>query len=184
MPGVGVHLTICLASLQTARRESTPPALIPLFPSSFPTRRRSLCSTGCSDDRGREFPAQIEDWQAIHVESWLADTGFGRYIPGFANDGGGIGVDGNRLVYLGTEDQLDHIEWQLGLLGVEESDQWLLSDLIRQLVAASEIDPSLLESLATSGPKHNLDGNGDNFAFGGGSDEGINDANYNNDFQI
>lgn len=84
--------------------------------------------------------------------------GFGRYSRGFAEDFNGIGVDGDRLVYLGTEDQLDHIEYQLSLIGVDdESDQRILGSTIIELVAAAEVTPELLESLTRKVPTENRD---------------------------
>lgn len=82
------------------------------------------------------FPDEIEDWDSQHVESWLVQLGYAEYAPNFASDAGGIGVDGQRLVYLGTPDQLDHIEWQMYCLGVEsEKDQLYLSNAIERLVS-------------------------------------------------
>ncbi len=103
----------------------------------------------------------------------MRGIGFGRYTPGFASDFGGIGVDGDRLIYLGTEDQLDHIEYQLSLIGVnDESDQMVLGSTIIELVAASEVTPELLESLVQMVPAKNRD---TEFA-----DEGKDDSNDDN----
>lgn len=78
--------------------------------------------------RPETFPLKTEDWDPGHVGRWLRALGFGRYAPGFAADFGGVGVDGCRLDYLGTEDNLDHIEYQLSLVGVEdEGDQRAIS---------------------------------------------------------
>jgi len=94
------------------------------------------------------------------VEDWLRTIGFGRYALTFASDFGDIGVDGDRLVYLGTADQLDHIEYQLSLIGVEnESDQQVLGAAIIELVAGSEISLELLESLDKNVPDENRDDN-------------------------
>mmetsp|Transcript_17513 Transcript_17513/g.38294 ORF Transcript_17513/g.38294 Transcript_17513/m.38294 type:complete len:195 (+) Transcript_17513:166-750(+) len=106
------------------------------------------------------LPCTIEDWDHEHVEEWLQFSGFGRYIPDFCSDFDGIGVDGDRLVYLGTEDQLDHIEYQLELIGVEnESDQLVLGSAIIELVAVSSggVTPEFLESLAKKIPIENRD---------------------------
>ena len=66
--------------------------------------------------------------------------GYQKYVMGFAADFRGVGVDGNRLVYLGTPDQLDHIEYQLELLGVEDGeDQIILGRAIVVLVADDEL---------------------------------------------
>ena len=95
------------------------------------------------------FPERLEDWDNNDVEKCLQKIGFGRYSEGFSADFGGIGVDGDRLIYLGTEDQLDHIEYQLSLIGVsDENDQKILGSTIIELVAASKVTPELLESLA------------------------------------
>ena len=118
---------------------------------------RAFCVPKFHSDFGN-FPKKIEDWDKDHVTSWLQTLGFGRYISGFASDFGGIGVDGDRLVYLGTEDQLDHIEYQLSMLGIEnESDQSLLGDAIIQLVAVPEVNSHLLELLAKNIPNENRD---------------------------
>ena len=104
------------------------------------------------------LPTSLEDWDNSDVEDWLRDVGFDRYSQGFASDFGGIGVDGDRLIYLGTEDQLDHIEYQLSLIGVnDESDQRVLGSTIIELVAASELTPELLESLVEMVPVKNRD---------------------------
>ena len=105
------------------------------------------------------YPSDLEDWDRTHVEDWLVSIGFGRYAPKFAADYSGIGVDGDRLVYLGTEDQLDHIEYQLELIGVEDqSDQIELGKCIIELVAATpNVTPDLLESLADAVPMENRD---------------------------
>ena len=106
------------------------------------------------------FPTSLEAWESCDVEDWLSDIGFGRYSRGFAADFGGIGVDGDRLIYLGTEDQLDHIEYQLSLIGVDdESDQRVLGSTIIGLVAASEVTPELLESLVGMVPAEYRDKN-------------------------
>eukprot|EP00536_Pseudo-nitzschia_multiseries_P000763 jgi/Psemu1/62820/estExt_Genemark1.C_90139 len=110
------------------------------------------------------FPPRLEDWDHRQVEDWLRFIGFGRYSPSFASDFGGIGVDGDRLVYLGTEDQLDHIEYQLELIGVErESDQLVLGAAIIDLVAASSDDLAwdVLQSLAREIPPENREQDGD-----------------------
>lgn len=113
------------------------------------------------------FPENLEDWDHCDVEDWLRIIGFGRYSEGFAEDFGGIGVDGDRLIYLGTEDQLDHIEYQLSLIGVsDESDQEILGSTIIELVAVSEVTPELLKSMAEMVPSANRDksdGNNGNF---------------------
>jgi len=121
-------------------------------------RKSHLLSNRNGNSCNQAYPSKIEEWENQHVESWLSDLGFGRYAQGFADDARGIGVDGDRLVFLGTEDQLDHIEWQMNLLGVNNDlDQWLLGDSIRQLVAASEITNTLLESLSSNIPLENRD---------------------------
>ena len=113
-----------------------------------------------SNDRVVVFPTQLEDWEHGNVEDWLRTIGFGRYALTFASDFDDIGVDGDRLVYLGTADQLDHIEYQLSLIGVEnESDQQVLGAAIIELVAGSEISLELLESLAKNVPDENRDDN-------------------------
>ena len=104
------------------------------------------------------FPTRLEDWDHCDVEDWLCEIGFGRYSQDFSEDFDGIGVDGDRLVYLGTEDQLDHIEYQLSLIGVDDDvDQRVLGSMIIELVAASEVTPELLESLARKVPAENRD---------------------------
>lgn len=104
------------------------------------------------------LPSRLEDWDHHNVEEWLREIGFDRYSLGFASDFGGIGVDGDRLIYLGTEDQLDHIEYQLSLIGVDdESDQRVLGSTIIELVAASEVTAELLESLVEMVPAENRD---------------------------
>ena len=130
------------------------------------------------------FPKNLEDWDHCDVENWLRNIGFGRYSEGFAADFGGIGVDGDRLIYLGTEDQLDHIEYQLSLIGVsDESDQQILGSTIIELVAASEVSPELLESLVEMVPGENRDkrSNGNNGAFGDDNDD---NCNNQQDFEI
>ena len=109
--------------------------------------------------RSSSYPNDLEDWDSTDVEDWLASIGFGRYAPRFAADFSGIGVDGDRLVYLGTEDQLDHIEYQLELVGVEDrTDQLVLGRCIIELVAASpNLTPELLESLAEGVPIEHRD---------------------------
>ena len=109
------------------------------------------------------YPKRVEDWDHQDVENWLTDMGFGRYSPKFASDYGGIGVDGDRLIYLGTEDQLDHIEYQLSLMGVDNiSDQNVLGEVIVELVAASEVTPEFLQCLSGTIPMENRDVNNDN----------------------
>jgi hypothetical protein len=104
------------------------------------------------------YPSRLEDWDRHDVESWLSSIGFGRYAASFAKDYSGIGVDGDRLVYLGTEDQLDHIEYQLELIGVDNrSDQLILGSSIIDLVAAEEVTPDLLASLEEKVPSENRD---------------------------
>jgi len=89
------------------------------------------------------------------VESWLKNLGYEKYVTGFAADYGGVGVDGNRLVYLGTPDQLDHIEYQLELLGVEDGyDQIMLGRAIMVLV----VDDDLVEEMSLNGYKLEYDG--------------------------
>ena len=93
-------------------------------------------------------------------------------------------MDGDRLIYLGTEDQLDHIEYQLSLIGVsDESDQQILGSTIIELVAASEVSPELLESLVEMVPGENRDkrSNGNNGAFGDDNDD---NCNNQQDFEI
>ena len=90
--------------------------------------------------RSLYYPSRIEEWDSHHVESWLKSLGYQKYVTGFAADLRGVGVDGNRLVYLGTPDQLDHIEYQLELLGVEDGeDQIILGRAIVVLVADDEL---------------------------------------------
>lgn len=90
--------------------------------------------------RSYYYPSRIEEWDSHHVESWLTSLGYKQYVTGFAADLRGVGVDGNRLVYLGTPDQLDHIEYQLELLGVEDGeDQIILGRAIVMLVADDEL---------------------------------------------
>ena len=90
--------------------------------------------------RSLYYPSRIEEWDSHHVESWLKSLGYQKYVTGFAADFRGIGVDGNRLVYLGTPDQLDHIEYQLELLGVVDGeDQIILGRAIVVLVADDEL---------------------------------------------
>ena len=120
----------------------------------LPQQKRPRCP--CRNS----LPTRLEDWDRCDVEDWLRGIGFGRYTPGFASDFGGIGVDGDRLIYLGTEDQLDHIEYQLSLIGVDdESDQMILGSTIIELVAASELTLELLESLVEMVPATNRDKN-------------------------
>lgn len=122
---------------------------------------RSTANSHCSGQKyfpHNAFPVRLENWDHCDVEDWLCNIGFGRYSEGFAADFGGIGVDGDRLIYLGTEDQLDHIEYQLSLIGVDdESDQKVLGSTIIELVAASEVTPGLLESLVEMVPIENRD---------------------------
>jgi len=130
---------------------------------SAPSSRKPTTNTPykyyCKSN-GVVFPTQLEDWEHDNVEDWLRVIGFGRYALTFASDFDGIGVDGDRLVYLGTEDQLDHIEYQLSLIGVEdESDQSVLGSTIVELVAASEVSFELLESLVKKVPDENRDDN-------------------------
>mmetsp|Transcript_51742 Transcript_51742/g.155282 ORF Transcript_51742/g.155282 Transcript_51742/m.155282 type:complete len:195 (-) Transcript_51742:66-650(-) len=117
------------------------------------------------------FPKRLEDWSADHVHKWLDLLGYGRYADAFLLDGVG-GVDGDRLVYLGTPDQLDHIEWHLGLLGVSAEDQIELSETIEMLVSEG-IDSSMssagidlnhnsetnLEEVFSVKPVHNYEAN-------------------------
>mmetsp|Transcript_5853 Transcript_5853/g.7680 ORF Transcript_5853/g.7680 Transcript_5853/m.7680 type:complete len:192 (+) Transcript_5853:116-691(+) len=77
------------------------------------------------------FPDKIEDWECTHVQEWLTSQGYGRYCDNFSSDD----VDGDRLIYLGTPDQLDHIEWQMDCLGIDEEDQKDISDAIESLVS-------------------------------------------------
>jgi len=123
------------------------------------------------------YPTRLEDWNNHDVEGWLSEIEFGRYSPGFASDYSGIGVDGDRLVYLGTEDQLDHIEFQLSLIGVDDaSDQVVLGKTIIELVAASEVTPELLQSLAENVPIGNRDANHSNGSYND-KNEGDDDEN-------
>jgi len=100
------------------------------------------------------YPSRIEEWDSHHVESWLKSLGYKKYVTGFAADLRGVGVDGNRLVYLGTPDQLDHIEYQLELLGVEDGeDQIMLGRAIVVLVADDELVENM--SLNVYAPEYN-----------------------------
>ena len=141
-----------------------------------------------------QFPTQIEDWDSNHVGSWLRQVGFGRYELNFKEDYDGIGIDGDRLVYLGTPDQLDHIEYQLSLVGVDDGkDQIVLGNAIIELVAAPRIDEDLLDSLARNILNENRDDHDSSNLNGiilphsfhdeGGDDENIHNNN-NHDFQI
>jgi len=94
------------------------------------------------------YPPRIEEWDSHHVESWLKNLGYEKYVTGFAADFRGVGVDGNRLVYLGTPDQLDHIEYQLELLGVEDREDQIM--LGRAIVVLVE-DDELVEKMSLNG---------------------------------
>ncbi|OEU18001.1 hypothetical protein FRACYDRAFT_238432 [Fragilariopsis cylindrus CCMP1102] len=114
----------------------------------------TIKSNGGNTRRSYYYPSRIEEWDTHHVESWLKSLGYQKYVTGFAADFRGVGVDGNRLVYLGTPDQLDHIEYQLELLGVDDGeDQIILGRAIVVLVA----DDELVENMSLNNVCYNPD---------------------------
>lgn len=65
------------------------------------------------------LPASIEYWESDDMEGWLVHQDFGRYVGEVVSDAVGLAVDKERLVHLCTTDQLDHIEWMISILDVE-----------------------------------------------------------------
>lgn len=78
------------------------------------------------------LPDSIEYCESDNMEGWLVHQDFGRYVGDFASDAVGLAVDGERLVHLFTTNQLDHIEWMIWILSVEnEKNSYCMYQLLR-----------------------------------------------------
>ena len=63
-------------------------------------------------------PQRLRDWSTAEVASWLDVVGYPQYKESFMSSS----IDGDRLLFLGTPDQVDHISFHLAELGVVEED--------------------------------------------------------------
>ncbi|GMI49038.1 hypothetical protein TrCOL_g5107 [Triparma columacea] len=68
-------------------------------------------------------------WSEVDVIEWMESVGYGACVEAFKKSG----VDGGRLLNMGTPDQVDHLAYHLEDMGVEEEDREGLERAIVEL---------------------------------------------------